>query len=830
MGIRAKLVLCLLAALVPLTAVSAFAIRLVDQQLTERTESALANTQRLEAARITEILGSYAQYARGLAEGHHVKDFVAATNTYRQARLNNGDVSEFDSAMIGGFDGFAIINPAVPWPLQQLALALQRKAGILGSAVVELRLVDRQGATLGESLGFSWTPTDPTLIQRSMRTVKTTFGDAFRNIDNHERLGIVSPIIGESGEVVGALIMESRLNPITDLVAKHEGVGYSSEAHIAQPTPDGDAQFITALRFDRKAAFNKVVAEHKNLPINAALDAYGGRILQAKDYRGVESILAVETIPNTGWGLVVKIDTAEAYAPVIKLRRILGIAALASISFVLASYMFCFVPLAHRLKRTSNTAKKVMNGDLTARVSDKNNDEIGHMARIIDSLARDLENDQKKRIEVEARLRYQALHDELTGLFNRKHANKVIQQLNDDVRAVHSVMFLDLNGFKDVNDLYGHATGDEVLITVAQRLSKEISNSITLARWGGDEFVVILPDVDEVTATEFALSIHNAFDELFITNQGTHSISCSIGLATSSDTKSLDDVLVEADTLMYEQKKRQHFQRSKGGMATRTVERALSEERIEVWYQPMVRIQKPGNYNLTGAEALVRLRSRDGGIVLPADFLTDVRTGPLGGMVDKKVVSQSIHALSRWLASGVVNQDFKMSINISEQAIDDPSFLATLSDELQLTGVKGKQIILELPEKTQHSDYTIMAELRAQGISIALDSVGAEPVNLGRFSTLKPDLAKIDRQWLSDPVVLPHLVSICKELKVDIVAEGIETREQLCLLHELGIQQFQGYLFDKPLRAVDFVSRWGQTSMESLGKSSILVNTLRLAG
>lgn len=830
MGIRAKLVLCLLGVLVPLVAVSAFAINLVDRQITERTESSLQNTQRLETARINEILSGYAQDARSLAAGTHVRNFVDATNAYRMAQRDKLNLSEFQQLIIGGYDGFAIINPDAPWPLQQLALTLQRKAGIVGSAVVELRLVDRHGETLGESLGFSWNPADPTLIKRSMRTVKTIFGDAFRNADDHERLGIVTPIIGESGEVVGALIMESRLNPITDLVAKHEGVGNSSEAHIAQPTPNGHAQIITKLRFDRKAAFNKIVPKHKNLPINAALNAYGGRIVQAKDYRGVESILAIETIPDTGWGLVVKIDTAEAYAPLIKLRRILFLATLASVAFVLASYMFCFVPIARRLKRTSGAAKKVMDGDLTARVADNNNDEIGHMARIIDSLARDLENDQKKRTEVEARLRYQALHDELTGLLNRKHANKVIEQLNDDQQAVHSVMFLDLNGFKDVNDLYGHAAGDEVLITVAERLTKEIDEGTTLARWGGDEFVVILPGMDESAATELALRIHNVFDELITTSQGTHSVSCSIGLATSSETKPLEDVLIEADTLMYEQKKRQHFQRSKGGMATRTVERALSEERIEVWYQPMVSIQKPGSYKLVGAEALVRIRSRDGGIVLPADFLTDMRSGSLGGLLDKKVLSQSINSLSRWVATGIVDQDFQISINVGERSVNDPAFLAILNNELELSGLNGKQIILELPEKAQFPDSEVMSELRDQGITIALDSVGAEPVNLSRFSSLKPDLAKIDRQWLNDPVVLPHLVAICTELNVEIVAEGIETREQLCLLHELGIKQFQGYLFDKPLRAVDFVSRWGQTSMESLGQSSMLSNTLRLAG
>ncbi len=158
MGIRAKLVLCLLAVSVPLAAVSAFAIRLVDQQLTERTESALANTQRLEAARITEILSAYAHDARNLAAGAHVKNFVAASNAYRVALSNNAVTSEIEESIVGGFDGFAIINPAAPWPLQQLALTLQRKAGIVGSAIVDLRPVDRQGGTLGESLGFSWNP------------------------------------------------------------------------------------------------------------------------------------------------------------------------------------------------------------------------------------------------------------------------------------------------------------------------------------------------------------------------------------------------------------------------------------------------------------------------------------------------------------------------------------------------------------------------------------------------------------------------------------------------------------------------------------------------
>jgi diguanylate cyclase (GGDEF)-like protein len=640
---------------------------------------------------------------------------------------------------------------------------------------------------------------------------------------------MISPIISVRGEVVGALMLETRLNPITDLVSKHEGVGKSSEAHIAQPTVDGNAQFITALRFDRKAAFNKIVPLARHLPINEALNAPGGRILQALDYRGVESILAIETIPETGWGLVVKIDKAEAYEPVVELRRVLVITAISSIVFVLICYMFCLVPIAQRLKRTAAAAQKIMNGELTTRVEDTNHDEIGHLARTIDTLARDLESDQKKRTEVEARLRHQALHDELTGLLNRKYANKLIRQLNENKQQNHSVMFLDLNGFKDVNDLYGHAVGDEVLVTIARRLTAEIGDGATLARWGGDEFVVILPGCEESAATEFALSLHNAFDEPVITSQGVHQISCSIGLATSSATKSLDDVLTEADILMYEQKKRQQRVLSTGGMAVRTVERALLEDRIEVWFQPIVRVGRPGSYALCGAEALVRIRSRDGGVILPEEFLGEVTASAWGTELDRRVLSLALTSLSRWSTAGIVRDDFKMSINVTAQSLNDPAFSAILNSQLQAAAIKPDRIIVELPHDSK-VDPLLLLHLRTLGVAIALDRMGAEPTSLGITSHLQPDIAKIHRRWLADTVVAPHLVAICEDLNLDMIVEGIETREQMAHLHELGIKRFQGHLFDRPLRPVDFISRWGESSLEGLGDHLNRNVALRLAG
>ena len=155
------------------------------------------------------------------------------------------------------------------------------------------------------------------------------------------------------------------------------------------------------------------------------------------------------------------------------------LAAMLSIAVVLAGYFLYLHPLAKRLRRNANAAQLIMGGDLTTRIQDTAGDEIGDAARSIDRLANDLQADHKKRAVIENRLRHQALHDDLTGLYNRKHANSVIRALSMDSVTTDSVMFLDLDGFKSVNDQYGHGIGDDVLVVVAQRLTSMIPDGAT---------------------------------------------------------------------------------------------------------------------------------------------------------------------------------------------------------------------------------------------------------------------------------------------------------------------------------------------------------------
>ena len=502
--------------------------------------------------------------------------------------------------------------------------------------------------------------------------------------------------------------------------------------------------------------------------------------------------------------------------PVNKLRRSMTLAAMLSIAVVLAGYLLYLHPLAKRLRRNATAAQLIMGGDLTTRIGDKAGDEIGDAARSIDRLANDLQADQKKRIVIEDRLRHQALHDDLTGLYNRKHANSIIRSLSTDSVTTDSVMFLDLDGFKSVNDQYGHGIGDDVLVIVAQRLTSMIPDSATLARWGGDEFVIILPDTENQAAADMATHIHRAFEVPVKTDAGKHVIACSIGLATSTDGRGLNDVLTDADTLMYEQKKMRQTRHGSMSMASKAVDRALLENRIELWYQPIVTVDASGQIKLRGAEALVRLRTKDGAIVLPNDFLGGIRKQPLGHELDKYVIDSTLQSVSRWRDAGMVDSDFTVSLNLTGETLRNPSCVSLLTDALNDNCLARQQLIIEISEDTESLDPQLISQLKATGIKVALDDVGLHHSNLDRLINLAPDSAKIDRRWMSDNIVLPRLVGICQQMDIEVVAEGVEKSEQLDMLKSLSVTMFQGYLFDKPAPAIQFISRWGSTPIAEL--------------
>jgi diguanylate cyclase (GGDEF)-like protein len=571
-GVQERLLLWLVLVILPVALVGWIVVERVDDRLSERIETDLSNVRRLEAARITEALASYERDARSLAAGPHVRDFVAGVTAARSGTLPAGET-------IGGYDGFSVVDADAARPLGELAAALQKKAQTTGSEVAALRLVGRDGSVLGESAGFTWVPDDPGAVDRAMALGSPVFGNAFRPPSGDDRLGLVAPIFDASNDVVGALVMEIHLGPIVNAVVEHEGFGETSEAHIAQATPDGDAQFITPLRFEPDAAFAKVVPVEKGLPINQSLLSPGGQTVRSPDYRKADSILAIETLEPVGWGLVVKIDADEAFAPLAEVKRLALLADLVAALVALVGWLILVRPLGRRLKGAARAAERVADGEYRVALDDRGRDEIGDLARTIDRLAAELDEDISKRTAVEQQLRHQASHDELTGLRNRKHVAELIDRLA--ARGTFSVLFLDLDGFKGVNDVHGHAVGDQALVAVARRLVRAVDDGATVARWGGDEFLVVLPECDAEQATRVAEQVRGIFGNPISTSAGAQHVSCSLGVATSEPGGTVDQLLNRADARMFAEKDANGARRASAARGARSGAGAPRSERVD---------------------------------------------------------------------------------------------------------------------------------------------------------------------------------------------------------------------------------------------------------
>ena len=238
-------------------------------------------------------------------------------------------------------------------------------------------------------------------------------------------------------------------------------------------------------------------------------------------------------------------------------RQLLIVCTVVSLFSIVATFTIFLFPLCKRIRQLANAADCASNDTQFMPIKDSHNDELGGLARLLNQLAQSSLDINKKHEIDKLSLSHQATHDELTGLSNRKHGNETILKLDSRTdECPISILFLDLDGFKAVNDTCGHAVGDEILVAVSLRLKAILQQDTILIRWGGDEFVIVVPDADQRRAISVAQDVAGLFRQPISTSQGIHKLGCSIGLATSRPNTSLDDILQEADANMYENKKK----------------------------------------------------------------------------------------------------------------------------------------------------------------------------------------------------------------------------------------------------------------------------------
>lgn len=424
---------------------------------------------------------------------------------------------------------------------------------------------------------------------------------------------------------------------------------------------------------------------------------------------------------------------------------------------------------------------------------------------------------------------YLARHDSLTGLPNRSH---VMQRFDETLRDVSdgdtqaALIYIDLDNFKDINDTLGHAAGDTLLIQVAQRLRSITRSTDMVARLGGDEFLILMVARDIRSELEglrqrlsdtVAQPLHIQGLEIIVTP--------SVGVSIYPEHgQELDTLLRNADLAMYSAKEsgRNALNIFEPPMAQKVQQRleletelrhALTRQEFELHYQPRIDV---ASGRVQGAEALLRWNHPHRGLVEPEAFIaTCESTGminPLGDWVFEQAARQQV----QWSQEGL---DLKISINLSPRQLRDPELLGRLTHIVNTTTVKPDRLELELTESmllgVAPDTHQTLNDLRHMGFAISVDDFGTGYSNLAYLNRFPIQVLKVDKTFVQDieanRALAELIVSMCRLMRLHIVAEGVETPAQLAWVQAQGIEQYQGYLFAKPLPAAAFMARVTQT-------------------
>ena len=633
--------------------------------------------------------------------------------------------------------------------------------------------------------------------------------------------------IPDASQPVGYLVTECDLAPIQKLTDASFVLGQTAETSLVQRTDSG-AQVFSKLRFKSAAPFSITVPfERTNSPAVLALN--GPPITRGglTDYRSHQVIAAMRRIPTTSWAIVVKIDAGEAN---LGMERVLSAGALGfgiAGAIGVMAIVVAFGSVLRRVRKVATAAGELSTGDLTARVSDDSPDEIGKLARSFNKMADTLVADMAHRQRAEADLAHSARHDPLTGLPNRlAFDDELTQSLSvQSAPGAVGVLFCDLDDFKTVNDDLGHTAGDMLLREVATRLRGATGRQHILARFGGDEFVVVARGLSGVSeAVELGERMAEALTapitlvgrEVFVTT----SVGVAIGRAGSTS----ETLVRDADAAMYQAKDigRNRVVVHDATIGARTnnrlamgseLQRAIAHRGLTMALQKIVDLQTGETYAF---EALVRW-VHEGREIDPSEFVLRATEMDLAGALDRWVLDEACRTMSvidhsRLAATGWLH------VNVTGTSLLDDEFADDVLRVLRRHDVPPNALCLEIVEDRLGGAPGValrnLARLRRDGVRVAIDDFGTGHSSLARLRDLPADTVKIDQSFVCDLATDPtsqaiaaSIISLAKRLGLEVIAEGIESEEQRQALVAIGCRYGQGFLLGFPFPAGEVVER-----------------------
>jgi diguanylate cyclase (GGDEF)-like protein len=421
------------------------------------------------------------------------------------------------------------------------------------------------------------------------------------------------------------------------------------------------------------------------------------------------------------------------------------------------------------------------------------------------------------------RLQHMADHDALTNLYNRAYFHSELERVVERAKHVHTascaLLYIDLDNFKYVNDTMGHAAGDQLLIEVAGLLRKRTRKGDMIARFGGDEFLVLLYDTQQLTAAEVAEAFRQQLSDYVFTQGGKRvDLACSVGIAMiGADTHSADDALAKADLachLAKRQGRNQAYMFNPADEAkmssmsadigwSRRIREAIEHDRFTLVFQPIVETR---SRKVIAREALIRMRDENEQLVMPAGFLPSAERFGLSTEIDKWVIRNAIRMLARQPSR---EQEICLSINLSAQTLTDSSICDLIGMQMSDYNLNPAQLMFEVTETVAISDLAtaeaFLATLKDMGCKTALDDFGSGFTSFAYLKELPVDIIKMDGRYVKnmaedpmDQAMVKSITDIVHVLGMRTVAEFVEDEACLKLLAGYGVDFAQGYYLGRP--------------------------------
>jgi diguanylate cyclase (GGDEF)-like protein/PAS domain S-box-containing protein len=430
--------------------------------------------------------------------------------------------------------------------------------------------------------------------------------------------------------------------------------------------------------------------------------------------------------------------------------------------------------------------------------------------------------DITERKALEKHLRQQALHDTLTGLPNRKlfvdRLRHALERTRRRSGQKVAVLFLDLDGFKVVNDSLGHEAGDLLLTVVAQRLGRCLRPEDTLARFGGDEFVILVEDVENPgDAVRVARRITEEFQRQFVLEGRSLYTSTSVGIALGdARTKTSEDILRDADTAMYRAKEERAdyrlfdptlYERAVGRLELESdLRRAVEAEEFVLYYQPIVDL---GTGEVWGVEALVRWEHPERGLLEPSEFMPVFEESGMIVPMGEMALEEACRQAKVWQDDSRI-PPLVVSVNLSARQLRRPDLFRAIENALRKTGLNARCLSLDITEtayiRALEEKIAALDRLKEVGIGISIDDFGVGYSSLSYLKRLPADILKIDLSFVrgvgedaGDTAIVRMVIDLAHTLGMKVVAEGVEGWAQETLLREMGCDMAQGYYFAGPL-------------------------------